>query len=141
MTLASDRLLAKMIPEPNTGCWLWTGAVLHGRDYGRIRENGAELLAHRVAYREFKCDPGDFEVCHSCDVTLCVNPDHLFLGTHAENMADMAAKGRNGRKLDKRLVLEIRDAPGLNYKVGERFGISRSHVSLIRRRKTWRHLP
>lgn len=84
----------KVAPEPNTGCWLWYGGTNeHG--YGIFFADGRFQKAHRLAYRWAH---GDFDqsldVLHSCDNPACVNPDHLRLGTHADNMRDMARRGR-----------------------------------------------
>lgn len=91
----NDRFDASVTPEPNTGCWLWVGTI--GRNgYGRIRRDGVRLWAHRFSYERFKGPiPSGTEICHTCDTPLCVNPDHLFAGTHTENMRDSVRKGRN----------------------------------------------
>lgn len=81
-------------PEPNTGCWLWTGSVC-ARGYGRLAYgNGSPVLVHRIAYECAKGPTGGRHVLHRCDTPSCVNPDHLFVGTQGDNMRDMFAKGR-----------------------------------------------
>lgn len=89
-----ERFLRMVVPEPNSGCWLWLGKM-HKNGYGGLGRNGRSHLAHRYSYKLFKCDPGELQVNHKCDVRLCVNPDHLWLGTQSENLNDMIAKGRN----------------------------------------------
>ena len=91
-----ERLLANCTPEPNTGCWLWTGNTAPRENgYGQISLKDRPLRAHRAAWEQFRGPiPAGLFVCHRCDVPCCINPDHLFLGTAAQNTADMVAKGR-----------------------------------------------
>lgn len=90
------RFWGKVRPEPTTGCWLWTAAADH-HGYGRFGVRTKLVrLAHRHAYIVL-VDPeiGSLEVCHRCDNPSCVNPEHLFAGSHTDNMRDMSRKGRH----------------------------------------------
>lgn len=88
---------AMTVPEPNSGCLLWLGYACP-QGYGRVSVRGKRnrsCTAHRAAY---ECAYGPFDesltICHSCDTPLCVNPEHLFIGTQKDNLRDMRAKGR-----------------------------------------------
>lgn len=137
-------------------CWLWTSVV--SRDgYGRIWSEGRMPGAHRVAWELFRGPipkgGGQHRTCvlHRCDVPICVNPGHLFLGTDADNVADMTAKGRgvapgvrgerNGAsKLTEAQVAEIRRrrASGeLGRTIATDFGISPQQVSNLANGKSW----
>jgi len=97
------RLLAKVTKDPS-GCWLWSAATSGNgaHKYGWVTFNKRQYKAHRLAWILLVGEiPPGMSVCHRCDVPLCVNPDHLFLGTHAENMEDMHRKGRLKRSLEQ----------------------------------------
>ena len=142
----------KWIPVPESGCWLWVGAI--GADgYGSIRAKGKTCRAHRVSW-ELHCGPipegeGYHGTCvlHKCDTPECVRPEHLVLGTPAENSADMAAKKRSTigernpqAKLTEGEVLEIREDPRLYREIAEDYGVVPTAISLIKRRKRWGHV-
>ncbi len=100
--------------QKTEGCWLWQGSQTTYR-YGKFKWQGKKRLAHRVAYVLTSSSPipAGLFVCHRCDTPLCVNPAHLFLGTPAENVADMMAKGRGVQPKPPQLtalqVSEIRE--------------------------------
>jgi hypothetical protein len=108
---AEERFWAKVDKGDGAGCWLWTGALLPN-GYGSISIGARSVLVHRFAYELQNGSLGSGQVvCHRCDVKLCVRGDHLFAGSHADNVADRDAKGhqatgdRNGaRKRPERLA-------------------------------------
>ncbi len=148
---APERILARfwhyVYPEPNTGCWLWGGGD-QSNGYGLFWAKGKAWRVHRWAYQHFIGPiPEGLYVLHKCDVRPCVNPEHLMLGTHLDNMRDMCAKGRqlNGEanhnaKLTAVDVLGIRVCGGTASQVAGRYGVSESTISQIRRGETWSHV-
>lgn len=154
--LLIDRLYDKCIPEPNSGCWLWLGAILKDRDgrdsYGVIgagHQDQGIMLAHRASWIcHWGPIPHGLVVRHKCDNKLCVNPEHLQLGTYADNNNDMKIKGRvsrgqrhYGAKLSDADVVAIRGDRRTNQKIADQYGVSNSVVSEIKNRRAWRHVP
>lgn len=130
-----------------TGCWNFRGATTNG--YGSFSGPGwinqKKVLAHRVSYVAFKGEAihdGLF-VCHRCDNPLCFNPDHLFLGTQSENLLDAVHKGRTmtGERstsskysaADIQNVIRMLQSGLTGLQVHQRTGISRTHISRIKR--------
>lgn len=139
----------RYIPEPNSGCWIWLQAV--DKDgYGKLGIAGKTLKAHKLSYELYKGEVvAGLHVLHRCDLTSCVNPDHLFLGTHLDNMRDQNIKGRKPvlygedagmAKLTEEQVLEIRIATEYNYVVAEKYNISATQVFRIKHGQAWKHL-
>ena len=129
------------------GCWEWK-LSLSGPGYGQMRWGG-ETLAHRCSYRAFHLEgeriPGKLLVCHTCDNRCCVNPEHLFLGTHKDNAADMMQKDRwtagkvpkgikqhRARHTDAEVIDAIRRcrAGETHREVAESIGVGKSTVTM-----------
>ena len=140
-------------PEPNSGCWLWTGETHKG--YGRFKSRATtgwrSEQAQRTGYRLHRGPiPAGLCVCHKCDNRRCVNPKHLFLGTHADNLADMRAKGRHrygarhpAARLTEAQAVEIRErwARGENRDaIAAEFGVDYRQVWRIGTGRRWRLL-
>lgn len=91
-----ERFIARVEPEPNSGCWLWVGRV-DGAGYGAFSiGDGKQTGAHRFSYLVFVgAIPDGMLICHKCDQASCVNPDHLFVGSNRDNLIDCVNKGRH----------------------------------------------
>lgn len=159
MTTMVERFEDKYIPEPNSGCWIWTAGLVSGCGYGFFRFGGG-TKAHRASWVIAKGEiPVGLCVCHKCDNRLCVNPDHLFLGTYADNNRDRQKKGRTAIQsfirdktirargeahgkttLSDEQVRNIRASRIPQRTLAEIYGVSQVTISKIRLRKTWGHL-
>ncbi len=146
-------LRAKIDKRGPDDCWPWTAYCLPG-GYGQFGLQAATYLAHRIAYKLAKGDPGKLYVCHTCDNRKCCNPNHLWLGTRADNMDDMVEKGRaahlrgvkNGQCVLTRVQVTEIKATLKNYHWGmcgalaKKYGVKLSTISMIKTGKTWRHI-
>lgn len=144
------RFHQKYVKHEN-GCWLWIAGtrpnskgVLYGR---HCLDDGGSEGAHRFSYRVHKGDPAGLLVCHTCDTPLCVNPEHLFLGTHNDNMADMVAKGRSDKsrgaakwgraKLTEFQAAIIRGSGLTQQDLAAAYGVAQTTVSRVRRGESY----
>lgn len=132
------------------GCWEWTG-FKSGGGYGYFNLNqpmhdgkriSHKVRAHRMAYEiTYGAIPIGMHVLHKCDNRSCVRPDHLFLGTHADNLFDMALKGRSGRKKltpeAAYAILWRKISGGETAKLADEYGVAASTVRRIANRKMW----
>lgn len=154
---AVARFWAKVDIKTKTECWQWKGCLTKG--YGTYNSgNGKNLRANRAAwFFTFGEIPKGLHVLHKCDNSKCCNPNHLFLGTHADNVADMISKKRNAfgdtagqSKLNSSQASEIKKLkPAYPHKTGNgslveslarKFNVKRSAIYYIWRCETWKHV-
>jgi hypothetical protein len=150
----SERFEANVDRSPGQGpdgsCHLWTAYRMRV-GYGTTSEGSLMLLAHRVAWElENGPIPDGLHCLHHCDNRPCVNVEHLFLGTNADNMADMKAKGRAAKGSDHwRAKLTEEDIPQIRMLVAIGFtqayiagiyGVATSQIHNVKTRKTWGHV-
>ena len=139
---------------PNGDCWEWTGVINSSNGYGymKISEINSPVRIHRFSYEFFKgkITPGLF-VMHSCDNRKCVNPDHLSLGTHQDNMDDAVNKGRMQQgedrycaKLTEEEVLQIykdyKNGKMDQYRLAEKYNVKQTTIQQITSGHTWKHI-
>lgn len=149
------RIIGKVVINESSGCWEWIGAISGGDrrekyKYGCMTINKKQKRVHRVLYEYLTgITIGNKLLCHKCDNTICVNPDHLFIGTHKDNMRDMIAKNRdyhpkgenNHSKLKEWQVLEIRRRYAHDESfdmITKDYPVVKSTIQNIIYRKKWR---
>ena len=143
-----DRFWRFVDKSDDDSCWLWSGGTV-GRGYGSIMlPDQSTGTAHRVSYEiHYGEIPDGMNVLHKCDNPPCVNPKHLFLGTHADNSLDMTDKNRqaNGEscglsKLTESDIKYIRESDLTQKELAKEFGVTQANISEIKRGRTWRHV-
>ena len=140
-----DRFAEKFRVTP--GCWVWT-AALGNSGYGHFWSGTGPIPAHRMSYMLYKGEIGEgLSVLHRCDNRLCVNPDHLFLGTNKENTADMVSKDRQAKgsrlgaaKLNEAQIASIRADERSQRKIASEYGVSHTTIGQIKNNQLWRHV-
>lgn len=151
MTL-SERFHQKWIPEPYSGCWLWSGGV-DGKGYGALWQDNKLQRAHRISWILHNGEiPNRLFVLHKCDTPSCVNPNHLFLGNQSDNTLDSIRKGRYSpldnkgeknpiSKANERIIFDIRSSDKSCSELAIRYNLEYSTVWKIKRYMSWKHLP
>lgn len=142
-----ERFDAHVPDRPVGDCWLWAG-TREARGYGVTSFMKRNVLAHRLSWElSHGAIPAGLHVLHRCDNPPCVNPGHLFLGTHLDNIADMVGKGRHVRGerqwqsvLTEDAVRSIRAAGESGRELARRFGVTASCISEVRNGKAWAHV-
>lgn len=118
-------------------CWLWVGAK-SSNGYGEFWLAGRPQGAHRVAWQDTHGEiPGGLRVLHKCDTPLCVNPEHLFLGTAKDNMQDMLLKGRGFQKITKCQAELIKKDTRPRKVIAKEYGLHAGHVANIQLGYKW----
>jgi hypothetical protein len=149
------RFWSKVNKDIPSGCWEWMGCV-NGWGYGIININGKTWRTHRISWMLAHGEWPNLFVCHKCDNPKCVNPDHLFLGTHNDNMRDMVSKDRHFKgvpvcgehhplhKLTDRTAIEIREkyASGkyTQRELAKQYGVSQRGVWRVIHHQSWNYI-
>lgn len=142
-----------IMADPNSGCWIWTGC-LQWKGHGQLRKRGVTKSSHRMSWEITNGPiPTGLYVLHKCNNAPCVNPAHLYLGTHQDNMRDMRIAGtrkgkthgeRSGRALLKESdipIIRARRAAGeVSRIVAQDYGVSLACIEEIYKRRNWKHV-
>jgi hypothetical protein len=140
----SERFHASYMPVTESGCWIWIAKVngQKGGDRRGVINDGSGrkyALAHRVSWELHTGPiPARMKVCHRCDVGLCVNPHHLFLGTQKQNLHDMVDKGRrHNQRLDWEKVRHIRESTESVSALAAKYGVGKGSIYNVRSGISW----
>lgn len=143
-----ERFLEKASPANERGCTLWNGSIRN--NYGQFSMGNKTWKSSRAAWVLFKGEiPVGGIICHHCDEPLCVNLEHLYVGSYSDNMRDKVNRGRNNpvrgerchfSKLTESDVKAIRESEGSCKFIGAKYGIGAMQVSRIRRGLRWSHV-
>lgn len=141
------RFFAKVAARDKGGCEVWL-AHLNADGYGQFWIDGSMQRAHRVAWVIANgAIPEGLQVLHRCDIRRCVNPEHVFLGTHSTNVRDMVDKNRQpkgehngGAKLTEGQVVAIRYDPRAQRAIAADYGVAQVTISSIKRGQKWGHV-
>lgn len=140
-------------------CWIWTAST-QAYGHGQLRIDGRSIFAHRISWEvaNLQSIPQGMCGCHKCDNPPCVNPDHIFIGTHTDNMQDAWRKGRSGPKLHpermKRgeqngaaklkesdvMFIKVAARKGNYSSLGREFGVNHSTIMKIATGRYWKHV-
>lgn len=151
------RFLDSCIPEPNSGCWIWMRG-LTGTGYGSFRCGSLSDGTRRtVTASRYICDvvhgaiPDGMQALHKCDNKMCVNPDHIYIGTRSQNAIDAFDRGKKiphrllgtnhpRAKLSDEDVRTIRRSSEKSTALASKFGLSKTQIGSIKKRKSWAHV-
>ncbi len=141
-----EKFEAKFTPEPNSGCWLWLGTIKKS-GYGAFRIGAEKIGAHRASWLLYRGRLKDEWVLHRCDNPPCVNPDHLFLGDAAANVADKIKKGRGviGEQVHRAKVTAVQAMAifldSRPYKeIAADYGVIVGAITHIKAGRSWGHV-
>lgn len=144
-----DAIHGRYIVDHVSGCWLWGGGI-GSTGYGVVCYRGKNMRAHRVSWViKNGIIPNRLHVLHKCDVRNCINPSHLYLGDHQQNMKDMKDRGRSNKlsgerhplhKLTEDEAIAIRSEPGFYSDIAKKYGVSKHTVNAIKQGRLWSYL-
>ena len=147
LVITRDVIFSMSMPEPNSGCWLF-GLRWDHHGYGIVSHNGKETRAHRLSWELHNGPiPVGLVVCHKCDNSSCINPDHLFIGTQADNVADYVKKGlvirgedRAQARLTEDQVRAILKSSSPHVQLPKVYNVAPETIAGIKKRRKWKHV-